>query len=362
MLNRWIRYPLFPLLFPISLVYGLVVFIRNKLFDFKFLKSTEFDLPVISVGNITIGGTGKTPHVEYLLRLLTSDFKIAMLSRGYKRKTKGFILSGPVTIPSDIGDEPYQIYSKFSRASIAVDSDRVRGVGQLKLQVKNLQAIVLDDAFQHRYVKPGLSIVLIDYHRPGFKDFLLPFGTLREGISGLRRAEIVIVTKVPENIQTIEESYWRQKLKLLPSQQLYFTRFKYDEPIPVYSSADRKIKIGQLSENHSKILLLTGIANPKPIKDYLTSVGLDFVHLDYSDHHNYTEQDIVNIERKFLQIPHESKTIITTEKDAVKLRAFTNMYPSVADNFYYLPIQVEFLKGQEDDFNKRIVRFVKRGN
>lgn len=360
MLTRWIRYFLSPLLFPVSLVYGCVVLIRNKLFDLKILRSTEFNIPVISVGNITVGGTGKTPHVEYLLTLLSKGLKTAMLSRGYKRGTKGFILSGTGTKPSDIGDEPFQIHNKISDIFVAVDSDRVRGIEQLELKVKNLQAVVLDDAFQHRYVKPGISVVLVDYHRPVYNDYFLPFGSLREGISGLHRADILIVTKVPENIQSMDESFWRHKLKLLPAQQLYFSRFKYEELIPVYGSAEQKMEIGQLSENHSKILLLTGIANPKPIADYLTSNGLEIIHLEYPDHHNYTRQDIINIERKFLQIQGKSKTIITTEKDAVKLRAFSNPHPSIIRNIYYLPIQVAFLDGKEEDFNKRIIQFVSR--
>jgi len=362
MLNRWIRYTLSPLLFPISLVYGLVVFIRNKLFDLKILKSTEFDFPVISVGNITIGGTGKTPVVEYLLAMLSSDYKIAMLSRGYKRNTKGFLLAGPGTQPSEIGDEPFQIFSKFSNVIIAVDSDRVSGIEQLKMQVKELQVIVLDDAFQHRYVKPGISIVLVDYHRPVFKDFLLPFGTLREGISGFRRAEIVMITKVPENIQWLEESFWRQKLKLLPKQPLFFTRYEYGELVPVYGTSESYITIGQLSESHFKIMLLTGIANPKPIADYLTSNGLEFIHLNYPDHHEYAQHDIKNIQKKFLQIQNENKAIITTEKDAVKLRVLNNLPPSFTDNIYYLPIRVKLLNGKEEVFNKQIIQFVNREN
>jgi tetraacyldisaccharide 4'-kinase len=359
MSKGWLRLILSPLLIPVSLVYGIVVLLRNILFDKQFLRSVQFDFPVISVGNITVGGTGKTPHVEYLLALLSDKYRTAMLSRGYKRKTSGFILAGEGAQPTEIGDEPFQVYSKFSNVSVAVDSNRVNGIKELKKSVKNLQAVVLDDAFQHRFVKAGLSIVLVDYTRPVFNDYLLPFGNLRESMRGLQRADIIVITKVPENIELEESDYWRKKLRLRAQQNLFFTNYEYQDMAPVYDKTSKEIKFSTLLKKSTKIILLTGIANPKPIEEYLNATGLISESIQYQDHHEYRQYDIKNILRKFDTICDENKIIITTEKDAVKLRNINDLPLSFTNNIYYLPIRVKFLFGKKEEFEKVIFEFVR---
>ena len=207
--------------FPLSMLYGMAVGIRNRLFDCRILKPVEFDVPVISVGNITVGGTGKTPHTEYLISLLRKDFRIAVLSRGYKRKSREFILATKKSMVYDIGDEPKQIKHKFPDIKVAVDRKRVNGISQLLKKDNNIDAILLDDAYQHRYVKPGLSILLIDYTQPIFRDFLLPFGNLRERKHETRRADIIIITKTPKKIKPIEKKIFIKDLNVLPYQFLY---------------------------------------------------------------------------------------------------------------------------------------------
>jgi tetraacyldisaccharide 4'-kinase len=358
MSKRWIRLILSPILIPISWVYGFIVFVRNKLFDLKILRSVKFDIPVISVGNITVGGTGKTPHVEYLLGLLSSDHKTAMLSRGYKRKTHGFLMANSNTQPRDIGDEPFQILSKFSNITVAVDSHRVNGIEQLKKTISDLQAVVLDDAFQHRYVKPRISIALVDYSRPVFKDYLLPFGCLRERMSALRRADIIIVSKVPENAYTDETLVWKKNLKLHAQQPLYFTTYEYSELIPVFNSNIQKMKLNDLENKASAVILVTGIANPKPLAEKIRSLGIEIIQLQYSDHREYTQKDMSDIEKKFLSIENINKIIVTTEKDAVKLRQFKDLTSTIKEKMYYMPIHVKFLYGKKEEFDRRIVEKV----
>jgi tetraacyldisaccharide 4'-kinase len=358
MSNRLLRYILSPVLLPASLAYGLVVYIRNKLFDLKILRSVKFDLPVISVGNITVGGTGKTPHVEYILNLLSDKVETAMLSRGYKRKSVGFRLADEDTQSEEIGDEAFQVFSKFNNVHVAVDADRVEGIGELTMRIKNLQAVVLDDAFQHRYVKPDISIALIDFNRPVFKDFLLPLGNLREGVAALHRADVVIVTKAPENFLPVEEETWKKKLKLNSKQELFFSWYEYDDLTPVYGNPDKKIKFSTLLKKSTEILLFTGIANPKPLKEYLNPTGLVSIELQYPDHHAYTQYDIKNILNKYLTISSENKILITTEKDAVKLRTLSDLPPSLTENTFYLPVRVKFPNKKKEEFDSKILDVV----
>ncbi len=330
------------LLFPLSIIYGLIVSFRNKLFDYNILHSQEFALPVISVGNITVGGTGKTPHIEYLIRLLKKPSKsskllegsrlgskhtgVAILSRGYKRKTKGFVLATEKSTVDEIGDEPKQIKQKFPDIHLAVSNSRVEGINKLlsKSSDDSIRAILLDDAFQHRYVKPGLSILLIDYNRPLSSDYMLPYGELREKPSEKKRADIIIITKSPENISTAERKIIFRDLKILPYQSLYFTSLKYGTPIPVWGSH-------RMTPSHpmtNKILLITGIAQPDALKKYLQSQqgGTNNVeHLKFPDHHIYSKKDIKNIIQKFNNIANKNKIIITTEKDAIRLQSFDDL-------------------------------------
>jgi len=299
MISGKLRKILSPVLFPISLVYRCITSVRNKCYDLNIIKSTEFDFPVISVGNITAGGTGKTPHVEYLLRLLSAKYKVAFLSRGYRRKTKGFILAGKDADPQTIGDEPYQVLKKFVKVKVAVDEDRVHGINSLLEEDKQLSCVVLDDAFQHRRLRAGVSIVLIDYNRPLHKDHILPLGDLRETRYGVHRANIVIVTKVPHEIKPIEKRLLINELNLYPYHFLYFTSVEYGMLIPVFNSKQKQLKLEDLDKEKTKILLLTGIANAKPLAEKLADHCRSLEHLSYTDHHDYKVSDIKDLASRY---------------------------------------------------------------
>ncbi len=358
-MSRQLRNILSPVLLPLSLIYGFIVFIRNRLFDYKIFKSTHFNFPVISVGNITVGGTGKTPHIEYLVELLKSEFNVATLSRGYKRKTKGFILSTKESSASDIGDEPCQIKQKFPDINVAVDADRTNGIKKLKELVSDLDVILLDDAYQHRKVSSGLNILLIDYSRPIDKDFILPFGNLREQASEKRRANIILITKSPKDLKPIDRRIIFNKLESFPFQHVFFTTFDYGEILPVFGS----IKNNNENSNFIdySILLLTGIANPKPLKDHITeNISKKIEELEYSDHYDFKESDFKKIKQKFGNIDADKKIIITTEKDAMRLQKFSNIANDLKDSFFYIPIQVQFLNNRTDNFNQQILDYVRK--
>ncbi len=347
-----------PILVPLSLLYGFGVAIRNKLFDLNVLKSVEFNIPLISVGNITVGGTGKTPHVEYLIELLKDKFKIGILSRGYKRITKGFLMARKGITPDEIGDESYQIFSKYNDIHVAVDEKRVNGIVELRKTKKDLQVILLDDAFQHRYVKPGVSILLIDYYRPVFKDFLLPYGELREGSDAIRRAHIVIVTKVPDSIKPIEMRLWKKELKLFPYQYLYFTKYSYGDLTPVFKGKNSKISLSEIKKQSFAVLLITGIANPEPLANYIREFTRELIELHFPDHYSYTRQDSQQIQKKFEMLKSVNKIILTTEKDAVKLNKIQQFKDSYESKIFYLPVKVEFLDDSIGEFDSNIISYV----
>lgn len=358
-ISRKQRRLLAPILYPVSLIYGLIAAIRNKFFDWRWIKSVEFGFPVISVGNITVGGTGKTPHVEYILQLLSDKYPVAFLSRGYKRKTKGFRLAGKQDGPSELGDEPFQVFSKFGRrVKVAVGEDRVNGIRQLKQQYKELKAVVLDDAFQHRKVKPGVSIVLIDYYRPVFKDYYLPMGDLRESVHGLRRANIVIVTKVPGAIKPIEKRLWIKELDLFPYQFLFFTSFEYGKLRPLFRKNKDAPEIKKLKGENYSCLLVTGIANPKPIQDYVEKYIRKTEVLAYADHQEYGPEHVKEVTRKFSLLEEGKRIIITTEKDAVKLSQLKFSDQEIMKSFYYLPVTVKFQDRSDKQFNEQLDRYV----
>ena len=345
-----------PVLVPLSLLYGLGVGIRNQLFNLNLLKSVEFDFPVISIGNITIGGTGKTPHVEYLIELLHSKFRVGVLSRGYKRRTKGFLLAEKGASAEALGDESYQIFNKYEDVLVAVDESRVHGIRQLKKTEKNPDVILLDDAFQHRYVMPGVSILLIDYYRPIFKDHLLPWGELRERRDAVRRANIVIVTKVPDTIKPIEKRLWKKELDLFPYQYLYFTRFSYGLLTPLIKGVEVSLK--DMKKRGTVILLVTGIANPRPLLDYLKKYSKEVFPLRFPDHHDYTSEDCRLIEKRFEKIKSAEKIMITTEKDAGKLRNIMSSQDGLGSRAYYLPVKIKFSEDKESEFNRLILNYV----
>ncbi len=327
------------ILFPFAILYGFITSFRNFLFDKGILKSHSFDLPIIAVGNLSVGGTGKTPQIEYLIRLLSPTNKIATLSRGYKRKSEGFILADATSNAEVLGDEPFQFYQKFPNILVAVDANRKNGIEQL-IQISKPDIILLDDAFQHRKVKAGFYILLTAYNDLYADDFILPTGNLRESRSGAERANIVVVTKCPANLPEKERNYIERKLQLESKQKLFFTSIAYDEFI---FSEEKQLLVSEIK--NSEKLLLAGIAKPEPFFDYLKNEN-DIV-LTYPDHHHFSEKDILEIKEKA-----KGKIIITTEKDFVRLKGNLRK-----EQLFYLPIKSEFLQNQEV-FDKTILSYV----
>lgn len=328
------------LLFPFAILYGLITSIRNFLFDKGILKSYSFNLPIIVVGNLSVGGTGKTPQIEYLIRLLSDKYKIATLSRGYKRQSQGFILADANSNAVILGDEPFQFFQKFATIQVSVDADRKNGIEQLLAQQEKPEIILLDDAFQHRKVKAGFYILLTSYGDLYSDDFLLPTGNLRECKSGAKRANVIIVTKCPSSLSSNERNEIKNKLKLSTNQELYLTYIDYDEYI---YSENRKIKVDEIKWLDK--VLVAGIAKPAPFFAYLKNIN--DVCLSFSDHHNFTDKDILEIKNLA-----KNSIIITTEKDYVRLKG---SLPS--EQLFYLPIKSSFVSGSEN-FDKTIIHYV----
>ena len=346
-------------LLPFSWIYGSIVRFRNWLFDMGLKKSKSFSIPIISVGNITVGGSGKTPHVEYLIRLLHDKAKIAVLSRGYKRKSHGYVLAEESTTMPEIGDEPFQMHQKFSDIYVAVDAKRARGIENLQNDeaTKDVDVVLLDDAFQHRYVKPGINILLVDYHRLIIYDKMLPAGRLREPLSGKNRADIVIITKCPKDLKPMEFRVLTKAMDLYPFQKFYFTSIDYDTPKGVFE--EKQIELDKLQDYH--VLLLTGIASPKQMEHDLKPMTKDITNLSFGDHHSFKGKDIDRINDAFESMP-EPRIIITTEKDAVRLRETEGLYEKVKSNMYELPIKVSFMLDQQDNFNEKIISYVRKNS
>lgn len=344
---------------PLSWMYGIGTALRNVLFDWGVLKSESYPIPVISVGNITVGGTGKTPHVEYLIRhLLKENYRIAVLSRGYKRKTKGYRLATETTPMQEIGDEPWQVKQKFPEVYVAVDSNRRRGISHLMNdeETRDVQIILLDDAFQHRYVKPGLSILLIDYHRLIVEDTLLPAGRLRESARGMGRAHEVIVTKCPSNMMPMDFRVVQQSLNLRPYQGLYFSTFRYGNLQGLFNGKTRPLNSIE-SEEH--ILLLTGIASPEQMMIDMRQYTRHITPLSFADHHFFTKQNAEQIEDALKQLS-PPRFIITTEKDASRLRQCPELSEIVKQCLYVLPIEVEIMRNEQKSFNDKIIGYVRK--
>ncbi|MDR1371501.1 MAG: tetraacyldisaccharide 4'-kinase [Dysgonamonadaceae bacterium] len=320
-------------LLPLSWLYGAVVRFRNKLFDLRILPSEEFDIPVISVGNLAVGGTGKTPHIEYLIRLfLNKKYRVAILSRGYKRKTRGFMLADEHSDSRRIGDESYQIHRKFSEVTVAVDSSRRRGIRRLLALPgdERPEIILLDDAFQHRYVKPALSILLTDYNRQFNNDRLLPAGRLREPASSAGRADIIIVTKCPKDV--------------CEQDGRFYSSFEYKGLLPVFpaSTVVHKESLDRLKKENFSLLVVAGLANPVPLTKYLNEYTTDLNIMLYPDHHDFTERDFSEIKARFNNITNAQKLLVTTEKDAARI--VDNPYVSdlLKPFIFYLPVEVVF--------------------
>ena len=354
-INKW--------LLPFSWLYRMGVSIRNYLFDVGVLKSRSFDIPVIAIGNLTVGGTGKTPHVEYLIRLLQDKVKVAVLSRGYKRKTQTYVLASENTPMEDIGDEPYQVKHKFPDVYVAVDKDRCHGIDTLtsEPETKDVDVILLDDAFQHRYVKPGINILLVDYHRLIIHDELLPAGRLREPLSSKARADIVIITKCPKDLKPMEFRVMTNSMNLLAYQELFFTAIRYDNMKPLYGYSGKTERTLESIQPTEQVLLLTGIASPKQMEEDLQPYCKHLTHLAFRDHHDFSEKDIESINNKFAELS-APKLIITTEKDASRLSGIDGLSEEVRQNLFVLPIKIEFLLDQEENFTNKIISHVQKNS
>lgn len=351
------------ILWPVALIYRLAVFVRNMMFDLGILKAHAFKLPVISVGNITAGGTGKTPHVEYLAALLQDHCRIAILSRGYKRKTRGFLTVSVKSAAVDVGDESLQIKRKFPDIKVAVDRRRVAGIRRLIKMKPGPDVIILDDAFQHRYVKPGLSILLVDYNRPIFRDIILPAGNLREPWRNAIRADIIIVSKCPANLDFIEKARIISRLKIRSEQHIFFTTIAYGKPLPVFTkkhSSRRSPDLKSLDHSEAGIILVTGVADPAPLRQFLSGFVEICDEITYPDHHSFGYRDLALIAARYRQIIRKEKYIFVTEKDAVRLRKIILRDKELQKAFYYIPIKVKFLAKDEKPFIRRISKFLKK--
>lgn len=347
-------------LYPVSWLYGAVVGLRNKLFDWGILRSKSFNVPVICIGNIAVGGTGKTPHTEYLIKVLHQQARVAVLSRGYRRHSNGYILATAKSNALNIGDEPYQIYQKFPHIYLAVDENRCHGIEQLlALKHPPVDVVLLDDAFQHRYVKAGLNILLTDYNRLFCDDTLLPAGRLRENAGGKNRAQVVIVTKCPKDMKPINFNIIRKRLHLYPYQQLYFSAFKYGQLQPVFPSTANTVRPLSAISQKEKILLVTGIASPQNMVSELKAYTSHIELLTFDDHHNFSNKDMLLIKERFDRLKGTQKLIITTEKDATRLVHHTALDQTLKRYVYALPIEVEILQNQQRSFNQYITDYVR---
>ena len=345
---------------PLACLYGIGVGMRNLLFEMGVLKSRSFSIPVISVGNITVGGTGKTPHVEYLIRLLKDQLNVAVLSRGYKRKSSGFVLSDKDTPMPMIGDEPYQMKQKFPDITVAVDKKRTRGISMLTAEDSDLKVdvVLLDDAFQHRYVKPGINILLVDYHRLLIYDELLPAGRLREPVGAKDRADIVIITKCPKDLKPMEFRVITKAMKLFPYQQLFFSTLEYDAPRPVFANEPNMAAIESVEALADKnILLLTGIASPEQLTHDLQDFHSQITPLTFGDHHNFSRKDVETINETFAKLP-EPRLVLTTEKDATRLQVVDGLTDEVKRHLYALPLRIAIMQNQQEEFNQKILGYV----
>lgn len=337
------------LLLPFALIYWLIIFIRNWMYDKHILRAASFGLPIIGVGNLSVGGTGKSPMVEYLIKVLKDHFRIATLSRGYKRKTIGYALADEHSTALEIGDEPMQFHLKFPDVPVAVGEERIAVIPQLLHDRPDLQVIILDDAFQHRSIQPGLNILLTDYNNLFTRDFYLPTGDLRDLKSGYKRADIIVVTKCKPDLAVEERNNIIGEIGPTPAQQLFFTSIKYGDLYHIVSK--EKIDL-----NDKDVLLISGIANPASLKKFLETKSRYYETMLYPDHHIYTIDDWQDMRKRFEKMESKNKIIISTEKDAVRLIKFTNEIAGMP--FYILPVDHQFLFDGGNRFNRKIINFI----
>ncbi len=341
------------LLLPFALLYGAAVWLRNLLFDTGILPSKSFPLPVISVGNLSAGGAGKTPQVEYLVCLLKDRYRIAVLSRGYKRKTKGFVLAGPDSTAYDIGDEPLQIRKKFPDILVAVQGNRRKGIERIMREHPEVNLIILDDAFQHRYVNPGLNLLLTGYYNPFFRNFLLPLGNLREAKQRAKRADALVVTKTPQVFSPLDRRFFVQKLRRYKLKNIYFSRLGYQAFQPLTPDTPETPP-----GNLKTIFLLTGIANPESLQERLKTRCKDLVVHRYPDHHQFREKDLKKLRKAFCETISRSKIVVTTEKDAMRMESEQLRKQLEGIPVYCLPVRVVFHNEDKQKFDRMVFRFL----
>ncbi|HTE30733.1 MAG TPA: tetraacyldisaccharide 4'-kinase [Chryseolinea sp.] len=337
------------LLFPFAVIYNIITTVRNRLYDQGTKASVKFDLPVISVGNLSAGGTGKTPLTEYLIRLLSKDHEVATLSRGYGRATKGFYIANPTDTAKTLGDEPYQFYAKYGdRIVVTVGEERAFAIPNIIQEHPKTDIILLDDAYQHRSVRPSLSILLTEYYRPFYDDFLLPAGRLRESKAGANRADMVVVTKCPEELSDEEMIEIEKSIRKYVEKPVFFTHIRYGHPVP-YSRQDKIMK--------EKVIVVTGISNPKPFLHYVSQNFSVVKKLDFRDHHDFSRKDVEKLQRYLRQYPDAS--ILTTEKDKVKLASAEFEAFTTGMSLFYVPIEVKFNKNGRD-FDEIVLNSIRR--
>lgn len=335
-------------LLPFTGIYALIILIRNHAYKKGWFKATPFEVPIISIGNLNTGGTGKTPHTEYLIKYIKQSYPVGVLSRGYKRKTNGYKLAQTTSTAAQVGDEPLLLKWKHPNVQVAVSEDRVTGIPALTTEFEGHKVILLDDAFQHRAIQPGISIILTEYNNLFVDDYLLPLGRLREFKSGYKRADLIIVTKSPENLSSEAKNKIIQRIQPTSYQYVFFSSIKYGNIYPVF---EREVAPIQKSEN---ILLLTGIANPKPMKVYLAKFFENIFERNFQDHHLFTESDIESILTTLKGLDGGARTIITTEKDATRLFPFAKLFKENGIDVFCLPISVNFASEEQQRFHKAI--------
>ena len=341
------------LLYPFALIYGAIVWLRNRMYDAGVFSSIEFSVPVITVGNLSTGGTGKTPHVEYLVRLLQYQYKVATMSRGYKRHTQGFLVADEQTNALRIGDEPMQYHMKYPELVVSVAEERMIAIPALLQRRPDIDVILLDDAYQHRSVKAGFSILITDYAKPFYKDYILPFGSLRESRSASKRANVIIVSKCPLNLTEAQAGEIVKKVNPLPHQQVFFTGINYDNPTDFITDEI-------VSLTGKNIILVCGIARPEPLVDYLKNNAADVHTLTYPDHHYFVSSDLEEIKETYDNWQAPDKIVLTTEKDAARLQLHFDKLREWGITIAVLPITVSVLLGKEIALNNMVMNYVER--
>jgi tetraacyldisaccharide 4'-kinase len=340
--------------FPFAVLYWIITSFRNVLFNIGFFNGSKFSIPIINVGNLSMGGTGKTPHTEYLIRLLKDKYKVATLSRGFGRKERGFIIANEDSTALQIGDEPMQYFTKFSPSiSVVVDANRVTGVMDLCREKPETQVVLLDDAFQHRAIKAGLNILITTAQEPYFKDFILPVGNLRESRRGAKRADIIIVSKNKE-LKTLNKDYYRKKIKLKDHQSLFFSKVDYGA---FYSLKDKQIIDAKIVRN---LIVVTGIARSESLIDHLKSTHTILHHFNYKDHHNFKAEDIDTIHNLFGKFAEQKPLIVTTEKDAMRLMQVSFTDKTAGFPWVYQSIEIEL--DEPAVFDEIIMKYVEENS